>query len=363
LTIAEGAEAPAELTPRALRAWIAQSGYPAYRGTQILASVYRRRCTGFADMSDLSLALRRELAAQFSIPTLLPSMVAHSSDQTRKLLFQLDEQAAVEAVLIPDPPRLTLCISSQAGCGMACAFCATARLGLQRNLSANEIVGQLLAAQAHLVAGERISNVVFMGMGEPLANYDALVQAIEILTAADWGVGLSPRRVTVSTVGLVPAMERLVHDTSVNLAVSLSATTDEQRDRLMPINRRYPLAVLMAMCRALPIAQRRRITFEYVMLAGLNDTLADAARLVGLLHGIRSKVNLIPFNPFPDAGVACSPRAQILRFQEALLCRGVHATVRESRGRDIQAACGQLALAGVAAQQCSHETAAFHLGT
>jgi 23S rRNA (adenine2503-C2)-methyltransferase len=186
-----------------------------------------------------------------------------------------------------------------------------------------------------------------MGMGEPLANYGAVVQAIEILTA-EWGLGFSPRRITVSTVGLVPAMQRLVQDTAVDLAVSLSATTDAQRARLVPVNRRYPLEALMAMCRALPIPQRRRITFEYVMLAGVNDSLTDVDRLVRLLHGIRSKVNLIAFNPFPGAGFACSSEATIRRFQERLLAAGVHATIRQSRGRDIQAACGQLALAAAA---------------
>jgi len=303
-------------------------------------------------MSDLPQVLREKLEQQFVFPRLTPSMVAESGDGTRKLLFQLDSRAAIEAVLIPDPPRLTLCISSQAGCGMGCAFCATARLGLLRNLSATEIAGQVLAAQEVLRADERISNIVFMGMGEPLANYDAVVQAVELLTA-DWGVGVSARRITVSTVGLVPAMQRLVSDTSVQLAVSLSGTTDAQRERLMPINRRYSLETLMAMCRSLPIPQRRRITFEYVMLAGVNDSLDDAARLVHLLRGIRAKVNLIPFNPFPGAGFACSPTPAVRRFQEQLLAHNVHATIRQSRGRDIQAACGQLALAGAGVQQHS----------
>jgi 23S rRNA (adenine2503-C2)-methyltransferase len=338
------------MTPGALRPWLAERGYPSYRATQILSWVYRRRATGFAAMSNLPPALRDELAADFALPLLTPAVVGRSTDGTRKLLFRLDEHAAIESVLIPDPPRLTLCISSQAGCGMACAFCATARLGLLRNLSAAEIAGQVLAAQAQLRTDERVTNVVFMGMGEPLANYAALVQAIDMLSA-DWGVGLSTRRITVSTVGLVPAMQRLIGDTGVNLAVSLSGTTDEQRARLMPINRRYPLATLMAMCRSLPIPQRRRITFEYVMLAGVNDAAEDAARLARLLHGIRSKVNLIPFNPFPGAGFAGSPEPVMRRFQEHLLASGLNATIRRSRGRDIQAACGQLALAGNAARR------------
>ena len=345
------------LTPVALRAWVATQGQPAYRATQILSWIYARRAASFAAMNNLPAALRAALSQHFTFPTLIPSVVAESGDGTRKLLFQLDDKAAIESVLIPDPPRLTLCISSQAGCGMACAFCATARLGLLRNLSPTEIVGQVLAAQAVLRDDERISNIVFMGMGEPLANYDAVVQAIELLTA-DWGFGLSARRITVSTVGLVPAMQRLVADTDVQLAVSLSGTTDAQRERLMPINRRYPLATLMAMCRSLPIPQRRRITFEYVMLAGVNDSLEDADRLVRLLRGIRSKVNLIPFNPFPGAGFACSPPQTVLHFQERLLAHNVHATIRQSRGRDIQAACGQLALAGAGRTEHAPDTAA-----
>jgi 23S rRNA (adenine2503-C2)-methyltransferase len=336
--------------------------------TQILGWIYRRRVTDFAAMANLPHDLRAALATDFVIPHPTPARVTTSRDGTRKLLFQLDgvpspvatsgnggglgrgfAHAAIESVLIPDPPRLTLCISSQAGCGMGCAFCATARLGLLRNLSAEEIAGQVLAAQEHIESGERISNIVFMGMGEPLANYDAVVQAIEILTA-EWGLGFSPRRITVSTVGLVPGVQRLVRDTAVNLAVSLGATTEAQRAELMPISRRHSLQALLALCRALPIPQRRRFTFEYVMLAGVNDSLEDAGRLVRLLHGIRSKVNLIPFNPFPGAGFACSSEATIRRFHGRLLAAGVHATIRQSRGRDIQAACGQLALAGGAAR-------------
>jgi 23S rRNA (adenine2503-C2)-methyltransferase len=336
--------AHAALTPPAVAAWLRARGYAAYRAAQILTWAYRRGVATFGEMSNLPLALREDLAAHFTLPTLTPVIVAHAADDTRKLLFQLDARAAVEAVLIPDPPRLTLCISSQAGCGMGCEFCATARLGLLRNLSATEIVGQVLAARALLRADERISNIVFMGMGEPLANYAAVLEAIEMLTA-EWGVAISAHRITVSTVGLVPQMERLVRETNVNLAVSLVATTDAQRARLMPINRRYPLEALLAMCRALPIPQRQRITFEYVMLAGINDSDEDATRLVRLVHGIRAKVNLIPFNPFPGAAFAASSPEVIQRFQEHLLVHGVHATIRQSRGRDIQAACGQLALA------------------
>lgn len=336
------------LTPRLLRPWLQQRGYPPYRAGQVLTWVYQRRVPSFDAMSDLPRTLREELAQTFTLPHLKPTLVSRSHDGTRKLLFELSGAAAIEAVLIPDEPRLTLCISSQAGCGMGCAFCATARLGLIRNLSASEIVGQVLAAHAELSANERVTNIVFMGMGEPLANYDNLLQAIEMLTAA-WGCEMSGRRITVSTVGLVPQMQRLVSETDVHLAVSLTGTTDAQRDALMPINRRYPLADLLGMCRQLPLRQRRRITFEYVLLAGVNDTPQDASRLARLLHGIRAKVNLIPFNPFPDAGFARSNDDAVLRFQKVLLAAEVSTSIRRSRGRDIQAACGQLALANQAA--------------
>jgi 23S rRNA (adenine2503-C2)-methyltransferase len=321
---------------------LVEQGIPTYRNGQILRWVYQRGVDSFDAMTNLPEALRSSLRREFTIGSLPEPLVARSEDGTRKLLFSLDGGSSIESVLIPDSPRLTICISSQAGCAMGCAFCATARLGLQRHLTAAEIVAQVLAARRHLDESERITNVVFMGMGEPLANYDALLEAIETLRA-DWGQGLSPRRMTVSTVGLLPQLERLVRDTPVNIAVSLSATTDEQRDSLMPVNRRFPLAELFATCRALPIAQRRRITFEYVLLAGVNDDADDAVRLVRHLHGIRSKVNLIPFNPFEGSGFTRPTDRAIRVFQERLLAAGISATVRKSRGRDIQAACGQLA--------------------
>lgn len=295
-------------------------------------------------MTDLPLELRSGLAAEFCIYRMASPVVVRAGDRTRKLLFRLEDGAAIESVLIPDPPRLTLCISSQAGCGMGCRFCATGHMGLRRHLGVNEIVGQVTAARSELDANERVTNVVFMGMGEPLHNYAAVVAAIEILTSS-WGCGFSTRRVTVSTVGLLPQLERLVAETSVNIAVSLTATTDRVRDRLMPVNRRYPLERLMEVCRSLPIPQRRRITFEYVMLAGVNDTTEDARRLVSLLRGIRAKVNLIPFNSFPGAGFEPSAEEVVRHFQDHLLRSGVNATVRAGRGREIQAACGQLAAA------------------
>ena len=343
-----------------LERWCADAGEPRYRAAQVLSWVHRRGALDFDAMSNLSRPFRRRLVETFSIGRMEPSHVANASDGTRKMLFALppdatvSRAASIESVLIPQTERaggardrLTLCISSQAGCGMGCTFCATARMGLVRNLRPAEIVGQVAAA-VRLAAPEQITNVVLMGMGEPLANYDAVRLAVEILTA-EWGHAISPRRITVSTVGLAPLIPRFIAETRVNLAVSLHGTTDEQRARLVPVNRRYPLATLMAACRDVPLARRKRITFEYVMLSGENDADADARRLVQLLHGLRAKVNLIPFNPFPGADHLPSSRARIVRFQESLLSQGVHATVRESRGQDIQAACGQLAVARPAA--------------
>ena len=224
---------------------------------------------------------------------------------------------------------------------MACEFCATARMGLHRNLTSSEMLAQIFAARRELAAGEELTNFVFMGMGEPLANYPRLTRTLAIMTS-EWGMGISPRRITVSTVGLVPMMERLLSETPVNLAVSLHATTNELRDRLAPINRRYPLEVLIDACRNLPIKRRSRITFEYVMLAGVNDSLADARRLVKLLAPLRAKVNLIFYNPMEGSPLRSSSRDAVEAFQAILKHGNLTATIRESRGLDIAAACGQL---------------------
>lgn len=340
---------PKDLTTAELSAWLAEAGEPSFRTGQILRWLFAREATAFEAMTDLPGPLREKLAAAFAIPRPTIARLSDSVDGTRKFLFSLADGAEVESVLIPaERPdgkgdgRLTLCISSQVGCGMGCAFCATATLGFRRNLSPAEIVDQVLEARRNRRTERPITNLVFMGMGEPLHNLENLLRSIEILTAP-WGLGMSPQRITVSTVGLVPPMKRLLEETRVNLAVSLTATTDATRDRLMPVNRKYPLDVLLDACRELPLPRRKRITFEYVMLAGENDSLDDAERLAERLRGIPSKVNLIPFNPFPEAAFATSPRPAIEAFQARLLSRGLNATIRESRGRDIQAACGQLA--------------------
>ncbi|GIW39861.1 MAG: dual-specificity RNA methyltransferase RlmN [Candidatus Binatia bacterium] len=325
-----------------MRAFLAERGEPAYRAEQILRWIFGKGARSFSALTDVGRELREALAARFDLVRLEPERVFRSVDGTRKLVFRSSGGDRFEAVLIPDRKRLTLCVSSQVGCAMGCKFCATARLGLRRQLAAEEIVAQYLAARDILGPEERITNVVFMGMGEPLHNLDAVLGAIRILTAP-WGPRLASRRITVSTVGLVPGLERLVRETRVQVAVSLFTADDATRGEWIPANRRYPVEVLLRTCRALPIPTRRRITFECVLLRGVNDSEADAERLAELLRPIRCKVNLIPFNSFPGAPGEPPSSEATRRFQEVLLRRGIHATVRASRGRDIGAACGQLA--------------------
>ena len=331
-----------ELTLAELEQFVVSAGERAFHAHQVMHWLWQRGTESFDAMSDLKLGFRQKLKQNFSMSRRPEALVSRAADGTRKLLVPLADSEAIESVIIPAADRVTLCLSSQAGCAMACTFCATARMGLHRNLSAAEIVGQIAAARRELDPGEQLTNYVFMGMGEPLANYPRLARALAIMTSG-WGMGISPRRVTVSTVGLVPAMGRLLADfPSINLAVSLHAATDELRDRIAPINKRYPLKTLIDACRALPIKRRDRVTFEYVMLGGVNDSPADARRLVRMLAQMKSKVNLIVFNPFPGASFAPSPRAAVEAFQAILRQGNLTATIRESRGQDIAAACGQL---------------------
>ena len=325
-----------------LSAFLTRRRHPSYRATQIRQWLFQKRATAFSEMTNVSHALRDELEEHFFISRPQVLRRAQSGDGTVKLLLGLADGASIESVLIPESRRLTLCISTQAGCGFGCAFCATALLGLKRNLTASEIVDQILEASRGLSAAERITHVVLMGMGEPLANYAQTAKALEIITDANWGIGISPRRVTLSTVGLVPQMQRLLAQTPVNLAVSLHAANDSLRAELMPVNRKYPLAQLIECCRALPLPRRRRITFEYVLLAGVNDSERDARQLVALLASIRAKVNVIPFNPHPGSRFVRPDDHAIARFQRVLQEAGVQVNVRRPRGDDIQAACGQL---------------------
>jgi 23S rRNA (adenine2503-C2)-methyltransferase len=266
-----------------------------------------------------------------------------SADGTCKLLLRTHDGAAIETVVMPIPGRVTLCVSSQAGCALACRFCATGAAGFTRDLDASEIVGQLHHAEASLLAGRRITNVVFMGMGEPLLNLEAVLGAIRELTDPK-GLAIAPRRITVSTVGIVPQIRPLLASVPVNLAVSLHATTDVVRDRLVPVNRRYPLARLLGTLRDEPLVSKRRpVFFEYTLVDGINDTVADATRLPALLAGIPCRLNVIPMNPYPEAVHRGSPPEAIARFAAAVHAGGIRVTVRRDRGTDIAAACGQLA--------------------
>jgi 23S rRNA (adenine2503-C2)-methyltransferase len=339
------APAPANLldcTPGELRDVVERLGEPGYRARQLLGWIYVRGARSFAAMTDLPAALRRLLEGEAALQAMAPARRQVAADGTEKFLFALEDGRQIESVLIPEEDRLTACISTQAGCPLDCAFCLTGVLGFQRNLRAWEIVGQILALRA--AAPRPLTNIVYMGMGEPLANARQTFRSLEILLAPD-GLAFPPRRITVSTVGLVPEMAQLGEaGLGVNLAISLSAPTDVLRDRLMPINRRYPLAELMRGCRAYPLRPRQRLTFEYVMLDGVNDTPDLARALVRLIRKLPCKVNLIPLNPAPELPFRPSPRPRIEAFQRVLKGAGITATIRGNRGQDIFAACGMLAL-------------------
>jgi 23S rRNA (adenine2503-C2)-methyltransferase len=297
-------------------------------------------------MTDLGRDLRTRLAADFDVRT--PRLVARetSTDGTQKFLFELTDRRRIESVFIPDTPAMTFCISSQVGCAMDCAFCLTGRMGFIRHLTAGEIVGQVRVLAASLDLLDTAFNIVLMGMGEPLHNYDTVMQAIRILVEPH-GFGMNPRRITLSTVGLVPGIERLMQEPVVpNLAISLHGTTDEQRSAIVPINRKYPLASLLDACRRIPLKRRDRITFEYVMLQDVNDTPDDARRLVALLSQLKAKVNLIPLNAAPGIPFERPSDERVDRFAAILASHGMTVSVRKSRGRDIRAACGQLIVEG-----------------
>lgn len=325
------------LTLPALEQFLLGQGKERYRATQIFKWLYQNDARTFAEMSNVSKQLRDELQRTTIISNLDPEAVEVGSDGTRKYLFRLADGNSVESVLIPDEDRNTLCISTQAGCAMQCAFCLTGSFGLTRNLTTAEIVNQILSVRRDMP----VRNIVLMGMGEPLHNLDNVIPALQIMVE-DNGLQLSTRRVTVSTCGLVPELDRLGQEVTVNLAVSLNATTDELRDRIMPVNKVYPLAVLLAALKRFPLPGRRKITIEYVLLGELNDTLDDAKRLVRLLSDIPCKINLIPFNSHEGADFKPPTRAALDVFHRYLLDRHFTVITRDSRGSDISAACGQL---------------------
>jgi 23S rRNA (adenine2503-C2)-methyltransferase len=337
------------LTLAELKTLLAELGCKPFRAGQLFAWIYSRGARSFDEMTDIAKAERILLGSRFSVASLDLLRQELSSDGTRKFLFGLEDGHTIESVLIPEEDRQTLCISSQVGCAQACRFCITGGGGFQRNLRAYEIADQVVTVEK-LLAGDRkyspetrtITNIVLMGMGEPLANFDEVVKALGIITNEP-GLGFSTRRVTLSTAGLALEIGRLGKaGVKVNLAVSLNATTDEVRDRIMPVNKRYPIKELLAACRHFPLEPRRRITFEYVLLRGVNDSAEDALRLTRLLRGIKAKVNLIPYNPSPGSEFSRPSDAAVKRFQQILQDHDYTALVRESRGRDIAAACGQL---------------------
>ena len=327
---------------KGLIAFFVEMGEKSFRASQMLKWIYQEDVTDFDQMTNLSKSLRAYLIENCTItpPEMLVEQVA--SDGTRKWAIEMSCGNRVETVFIPEEKRGTLCVSSQIGCALACTFCSTAKQGFNRNLFVSEIIGQLYVAQKRLGQESKITNVVMMGMGEPLLNFDNTVAAMNIMMD-DFAYGLSKRRVTVSTSGVVPAMKRLNDVCDVSMAVSLHAANDELRDELVPVNQKYPLVELMDACREYAkTGPRKHITFEYVMLDGINDSMDDARALIRLLKKVPSKINLIPFNPFSGSGYQCSSTNRITQFKDILYKAGIITTIRKTRGDDIDAACGQL---------------------
>ncbi|HEV8487341.1 MAG TPA: 23S rRNA (adenine(2503)-C(2))-methyltransferase RlmN [Blastocatellia bacterium] len=330
-----------------LREFMVSLGEKPYRSQQLYEAIYRRRVTGFDAMTELPKTLRRILDENAVVGRIRIDNVFISSDGTRRFLLKLGDGSEIESVFMPEEGRDTICISSQAGCPLACSFCMTGVMGLKRNLTAGEIVAQVLIVlnevYGPLVETPHRTNIVMMGMGEPLLNFDNVMKSIRLF-ADQVGLNIAPRRVTLSTAGIVPRIHDLAReDIRPRLAISLTAPTDELRNRLFPINSKYPLAELIGACRAYPLGARERLTFEYVMLAGVNDSDQNARELVRLLSDLRAKVNLIPHNPAPELPFQSSSMDRILAFQKILTDARLHSFIRRPRGQDISAACGQLA--------------------
>jgi 23S rRNA (adenine2503-C2)-methyltransferase len=333
-----------DLDRPALVEWFRARGEKPFRAQQVLKWIHQQGVDGFDAMTNLSKPLREALAADAYIGGPQVAADQRSADGSRKWLFQLADGNRIESVYIPEPDRATLCISSQVGCALNCSFCSTAQQGFNRNLSTAEIIGQLWMANRLLAAdGEQpVSNVVFMGMGEPLLNLDNVLPAVRLMQD-DFAYALSKRRVTLSTAGVVPGLQRLAAETDISLALSLHAPDDELRDELVPLNRKYPIETVLNACRDYVGEGRRRVTIEYVMLAGVNDSDRHAHALARVLRRVPSKVNLIPFNPFPATRYRRSAAQRIDRFRDILYAAGIVTITRRTRGEDIDAACGQLA--------------------
>jgi len=331
-----------ELTREQLVAWLTERDIAAYRADQILKWIYLRQADSFDAMTDIAKDIRPMLAQHFVIGRLEAEQIETSRDGSRKYLFRLSDGKYVESVLIPERDHYTLCVSSQVGCAQGCLFCLTAAGGFERNLTRAEIIAQVRDIKKELADPAQLRNIVFMGMGEPLANYKNLVSALDTITDNDAGLRFATRRITVSTAGLVSRFDALGRDTKVNLAVSLNATDNDTRSRLMPINRTYPLEALLEACRQFPLPAGRRITFEYILIKGVNDSEADARRLAKLLQPIRCKINLIPFNRHAGCDFERPPESVIQAFYDILFAKNYTVIIRRSKGQDISAACGQL---------------------
>jgi 23S rRNA (adenine2503-C2)-methyltransferase len=322
--------------------WLTRHQVRTFRADQILKWLYVRSADSFDGMTDLGKALRTLLTRHFTISPMPVVQMLTSTDGTRKYLFRLEDGNTVESVLIPEKDHYTLCVSSQVGCAQGCRFCRTGDSGLVRNLTGAEIVGQIREIRKQLAEPGQLTNLVFMGMGEPLANYRQLIRALDVLTNSQWGMKFGNRRITVSTAGIPGRIRDLGRDTKVNLAVSLNAVDDKERGQLMPINRKYAIADLLDACRQYPLPKSRKITFEYILFKDLNDSSHHAGKLAKLLAGMKAKINLIPFNPHPGSDFERPTEARIQAFQTILAKKHFTAIVRHSKGQDIMAACGQL---------------------
>ncbi|MGK5093185.1 23S rRNA (adenine(2503)-C(2))-methyltransferase RlmN [Deltaproteobacteria bacterium TL4] len=331
-----------DLTYDELQMWMQENREQAYRAGQVFYWLYQKRVTTFEPMATLSKRLREKLENAFYISKLKRHNVLHSVDGTAKYVFELEDGNRIETVLMPHQDHYTVCVSSQVGCPMGCAFCMTAKMGFIRHLRTSEIIDQIIELWHDLPEGETLRNVVFMGMGEPFHNYNNVIRALMIMMH-DHGMNFSSRRVTLSTSGLIPKIKKFATESvKANLAISLNGVTDEIRSQLMPVNNAYNLEKLIEVCKAYPLESRKRITFEYILFKGITDSLDHAKQLIKLLHGVKFKINLIPYNETPDSPFKKPAEAQVQQFQQYLLDHGVVATLRMSKGQDIQGACGQL---------------------
>lgn len=327
-----------------LSTWLEKHGIQPYRAKQILKWVYKSKIDGFDHMTNIKKDLRHLLSTQFIIQRLVTEKIETSTDGSRKYLFKLNDGKYVESVWIPEKKRSTLCISSQIGCAQRCAFCLTGSAGFIRNLTPGEIINQVLEVERDEQHTKRLTNIVLMGMGEPLANYINVIKAINMMTNTEYGLGYSARKITLSTAGIVPKLSQLSNDTDVSLAISLNATDNQTRNELMPINQTFPIEKLLEACRAYPLKPRQKITFEYILIKGMNDSDKHAKQLSQLLKPIKAKINLIPFNEYPGSNFKRPDETRINQFRDILVKDNYTVITRYSKGQDISAACGQLSV-------------------